>query len=110
MDLSQLSLSVTLDESVRDELDALAAIYEQPDSLSLDKQTGDERDRVLRLDTRLPEPYSDVPLSLLLALPNTYPSSSPPRIEISSKYLGAYAADDSLRLFVSCHFSTSCSV
>lgn len=93
VDLSKLQLS----PSIADELEALAAIYESPDLLS--RQTKDSKSIHLRLDTLLPD--TEVPLSLSLSIPPTYPEQDPPSIALESKYLGPFLVDAQLLSCVS---------
>lgn len=44
----------------------------------------------------LPSPYEDVSLKILVSLPHTYPSTSPPQLQLLSKYIGAFGADSDL--------------
>lgn len=44
----------------------------------------------------LPSPYEDVPLKILVTLPAAYPSTSPPQLQLLSRYVGAFGADSTL--------------
>jgi hypothetical protein len=44
----------------------------------------------------LPSPYEDVSLKILVSLPHSYPSTSPPQLQLLSKYIGAFSADSAL--------------
>jgi hypothetical protein len=44
----------------------------------------------------LPSPYEDVSLKILVSLPPSYPSTSPPQLQLLSKYIGAFGADSDL--------------
>ena len=44
----------------------------------------------------LPSPYQDVSLKILVSLPHSYPSTSPPQLQLLSKYIGAFRADSDL--------------
>jgi hypothetical protein len=46
-------------------------------------------------DFSLPS-YDTVPIKLLVSLPATYPTSSPPQLQLLSRYLGAFGADSAL--------------
>lgn len=41
----------------------------------------------------LPSPHEDVSLKILVSLPPSYPSTSPPQLQLLSKYIGAFGAD-----------------
>lgn len=44
----------------------------------------------------LPSPYEDITLKILVSLPHSYPSTSPPQLQLLSKYIGAFSADSDL--------------
>lgn len=44
----------------------------------------------------LSSPHDDISLKVLVSLPVTYPSSSPPQLQLLSKYVGSFGADSSL--------------
>ncbi|KAF5320904.1 hypothetical protein D9619_000722 [Psilocybe cf. subviscida] len=44
----------------------------------------------------LPSPHEDVSLKILVSLPKTYPASSPPQLQLLSKYIGAFGPDSTL--------------
>ena len=44
----------------------------------------------------LPAPHEDVTIRVLVSLPPTYPSSSPPQLQLLSRYIGAFGADANL--------------
>lgn len=43
-----------------------------------------------------PEPHEDVTIKVLVSIPADYPSSSPPQLQLLSRYIGAYGADTAL--------------
>src|SRR5260370_3508876 len=43
----------------------------------------------------LPAPH-DITIRVLVSLPRTYPSSSPPQLQLLSRYIGAFGADANL--------------
>lgn len=44
----------------------------------------------------LSSPHDDVSLKVLVSLPPTYPASSPPQLQLLSRYIGAFGADSNL--------------
>ncbi|KAF9534618.1 ribosomal protein S5 domain 2-type protein [Crepidotus variabilis] len=44
----------------------------------------------------LADPHEDITLRVLVSLPSTYPSSSPPQLQLLSRYVGAFGADANL--------------
>ena len=48
------------------------------------------------INLSLPSPYEDVALKILVSLPHSYPSTSPPQLQLLSKYIGAFGADSDL--------------
>ncbi|KAJ7084011.1 ribosomal protein S5 domain 2-type protein [Mycena belliarum] len=44
----------------------------------------------------LPSPYEDVPIRVLVSLPEGYPASAPPQLQLLSRYIGAFGADSAL--------------
>ena len=44
----------------------------------------------------LPSPHDDDSIRVLVSLPPTYPSSSPPQLQLLSRYIGAFGADSGL--------------
>ena len=48
------------------------------------------------INSSLPSPYEDIPLKILVSLPHSYPSTSPPQLQLLSKYIGAFSADSDL--------------
>jgi len=51
----------------------------------------------LQCDTRhsLPSPH-DIKIRVIVSLPRTYPSSSPPQLQLLTRYIGAFGADAGL--------------
>lgn len=98
-------------QDVADELQSLAAIYDNPEpSLSLYRPpptartpspprawTPSSADPLrLVLATTLASPFEFIPLHLLLSLPRGYPSDEPPLLQLQDRYLGSFAVGDSL--------------
>lgn len=44
----------------------------------------------------LPSPHEDVNLRILVSLPSTYPETTPPQLQLLSRYVGAFGADSNL--------------
>lgn len=44
----------------------------------------------------LPDPHQEIPLSILVSIPPTYPSSSPPQLQLLSRYIGPYGVSSSI--------------
>ncbi|KAF8165721.1 ribosomal protein S5 domain 2-type protein [Crassisporium funariophilum] len=44
----------------------------------------------------LPSPHDEVSLKVLISLPPSYPASSPPQLQLLSRYIGAFGPDSSL--------------
>ncbi|KAJ6590987.1 ribosomal protein S5 domain 2-type protein [Mycena vulgaris] len=44
----------------------------------------------------LPSPHEDISIRVLVSLPETYPATSPPQLQLLSRYIGAFGADSSL--------------
>ena len=51
---------------------------------------------IIIINSSLPSPYEDVSLKILVSLPHSYPSTSPPQLQLLSKYIGAFRADSDL--------------
>lgn len=54
----------------------------------------------------LPDPHTDISISILVSAPPTYPATSPPQLQLLSKYIGPYGVSSSifgaiLRTFIS---------
>jgi hypothetical protein len=43
-----------------------------------------------------PSPHDDVTIRILVSLPPSYPATSPPQLQLLSKYIGPYGVDSSL--------------
>ncbi|PPQ68621.1 hypothetical protein CVT25_005531 [Psilocybe cyanescens] len=56
------------------------------------------RDGTIRYEVllSLSSPHDDVSLKVLVSLPETYPKSSPPQLQLLSKYIGSFGADANL--------------
>ncbi|KPV76850.1 uncharacterized protein RHOBADRAFT_51836 [Rhodotorula graminis WP1] len=98
-------------QDVADELQSLAAIYDNPEpSLSLYRPPRTARTQSpprewtpssadplrLVLSTTLAPPHEAIPLHLLLSLPRGYPADEPPLLQLQDRYLGSFAVGDSL--------------
>lgn len=44
----------------------------------------------------LPTPHDNIPLTILVSLPPTYPASSPPQLQLLSRYIGPFGVDSAL--------------
>jgi hypothetical protein len=44
----------------------------------------------------LPSPHDDISVRVLVSIPPTYPISSPPQLQLLSRYVGAFGADSAL--------------
>ncbi|KAF9035069.1 ribosomal protein S5 domain 2-like protein [Hymenopellis radicata] len=55
-------------------------------------------DGTLRYQVSLsfPSPHDDVSIKVLVSLPPSYPASSPPQLQLLSRYIGSYGADSVL--------------
>ncbi|GAA6050524.1 hypothetical protein JCM3770_005582 [Rhodotorula araucariae] len=116
LDLALVLSSLEADDEVNsqdvaDELQSLAAIYDDPaPSLALYRPPHTSRIHSpppvwtpasadplrLVLSTTLASPYESIPLHLLLSLPPGYPASDPPLIQLQDRYLGSFAVGDAL--------------
>lgn len=98
-------------QEVADELQSLAAIYDDPTpSLSLYRPprtprtpspppiwTPSSKDPLrLVLAVTLAPPRDSVPLHLFLSLPHGYPTDEPPLIQLQDRYLSSFAVSDDL--------------
>lgn len=45
---------------------------------------------------RLPAPFEDITFTILVSLPPAYPSSSPPQLQLLSRYIGPFGVDSAL--------------
>ncbi|KAG8772412.1 eIF2 kinase Gcn2p negative regulator, partial [Ceratobasidium sp. 428] len=87
-------------ESVLLELQALESIYLPenirvwPISLS-HPESGYSKIR-FEIITSLQSPHEDVPLHILVTMPPSYPASSPPQLQLLSRYVGAFSVDPGL--------------
>ncbi|KAH9482275.1 Protein IMPACT [Psilocybe cubensis] len=56
------------------------------------------RDGTIRYEVvqSLPSPHDDVSIKILVSLPETYPKSAPPQLQLLSKYIGSFGADAQL--------------
>lgn len=47
-------------------------------------------------DYSLLEPHDDISISILISLPNTYPHTAAPQMQLLSKYIGSHGVDSTL--------------
>lgn len=94
-DLSQIPEK----ESIVSELEVLKSIYgDHAVRLWHSKATMSSGDATIRYEVllSLPSPHEDVSLKILISLPPSYPSTSPPQLQLLSRYIGAFGADSAL--------------
>ncbi|KDR84138.1 hypothetical protein GALMADRAFT_236812 [Galerina marginata CBS 339.88] len=91
-------------EAVASEILVLQSIYGD-DAIRLwhppstnGKAYGGRKDSTTRYEVALSlsSPHEDVSLKILVSLPETYPKSSPPQLQLLSKYIGSFGADSNL--------------
>ncbi|KAG8759233.1 eIF2 kinase Gcn2p negative regulator [Serendipita sp. 396] len=89
-------------EQIAQEIQALQSIYSGDDAVRIWKPEHDSSARLpkdtIRLDVRtaLSPPHEEVLFRLLVSLPATYPASSPPQLQILSRYIGSFQVDSTL--------------
>ncbi|PVG00459.1 UPF0029-domain-containing protein [Serendipita vermifera] len=90
-------------EQLAQEIEALQSIYSQDGAVSLWKPENHiESSRIsqttVRLDIRtaLSPPHESVKFRILVSLPPTYPASTPPQLQILSRYIGDFQVDSTL--------------
>ncbi|KAG6861968.1 hypothetical protein C0995_009152 [Termitomyces sp. Mi166 len=103
-------------EAVASEIEVLQSIYGEnavklwhPSRAEQDRKTNTEwTDDTIRYEVELSllSPHEDVSVRILVSLPETYPVSSPPQLQLLSRYVGAFGADSGLfgsilRMFIS---------
>ncbi|KAI0797136.1 ribosomal protein S5 domain 2-type protein [Abortiporus biennis] len=90
-------------ESIALELGVLQSIYGD-DSVRLWSATNDSKGLnsngnngdTIRYTVELSLPDDDVTFSVLVSIPPTYPVSSPPQLQLLSRYIGAFGVDSAL--------------
>ncbi|TFK43859.1 hypothetical protein BDQ12DRAFT_702818 [Crucibulum laeve] len=94
-------------ESVASEIEVLQSIYGD-DAVRIwhppAKETnhrphnGNNDDETVRYEVllSLPSPHEDISVRVLVSLPPTYPASTPPQLQLLSRYIGAFGADANL--------------
>ncbi|KAJ3518461.1 hypothetical protein NMY22_g13663 [Coprinellus aureogranulatus] len=89
-------------EPVSSEIEVLQSIYGE-DALRLFKTTegngfGKLDPETVRYQVTLsfPPPYEEVTVKILVSIPPTYPSSTPPQLQLLSRYIGAFGVDPAL--------------
>ncbi|KAJ7591490.1 ribosomal protein S5 domain 2-type protein [Mycena floridula] len=82
-------------ESVGSEIEVLQSIFGE-DSLSLWPQ--EEPSPTIRYQVllNLAAPHDQISIKILVSIPPTYPASSPPQLQLLSRYIGDFAADSNL--------------
>lgn len=91
-------------EAVASEIEVLQSIYGEdavrvwyPTSGSNGNGNGSSDPRTIRYSLTLNLPsYDTVSIKFLVSLPPTYPVSSPPQLQLLSRYIGAFGADANL--------------
>ncbi|KAG6897186.1 hypothetical protein C0992_003575 [Termitomyces sp. T32_za158] len=93
-------------EAVASELEVLRSIYGEnavklwhPSGIPRNRHSKSEQtDDTIRYEVELSlsSPHEDVTVRLLVSLPETYPLSSPPQLQLLSRYVGAFGADSGL--------------
>ncbi|KAI0080832.1 imprinted and ancient [Panus rudis PR-1116 ss-1] len=87
-------------EPVASELGVLQSIYGD-ESIKVWKgngngKNGDTETVRYEVTLTLPDPFEDVSFSVLVSLPPTYPATSPPQLQILSRYIGPFGVDSTL--------------
>ncbi|KAF9459770.1 imprinted and ancient [Collybia nuda] len=94
-------------ESVASELQVLQSIYGD-DAIRLWHPPAKESNHLRHVDSRdegtlryeaelsLPSPHDEITVRVLVSIPPTYPVSSPPQLQLLSRYIGAFGADSAL--------------
>ncbi|KAG6900433.1 hypothetical protein C0993_010821 [Termitomyces sp. T159_Od127] len=93
-------------EAVASEIEVLKSIYGEnavklwhpPGITQGRKSKSEQTDDTIRYEVELSllSPHEDVTMRLLVSLPATYPLSSPPQLQLLSRYVGAFGADSGL--------------
>ncbi|KAJ7028699.1 ribosomal protein S5 domain 2-type protein, partial [Mycena alexandri] len=95
-------------EPVASEIEVLQSIYGD-DAVQVWTPNGQHLDpSITRYEAvlSLPSPHEDVSIRVLVSLPENYPTSAPPQLQLLSRYVGAFGADvvlfgEVLRTFIS---------
>ncbi|KAK7042458.1 ribosomal protein S5 domain 2-type protein [Favolaschia claudopus] len=86
-------------EAVASEIEVLQSIYGD-DAIQLwvpsSNQQYDLSTTRYEAVLSLPSPHEDVSIRVLVSLPDTYPSTAPPQLQLLSRYIGAFGADSTL--------------
>ncbi|KAG2013204.1 imprinted and ancient [Coprinopsis cinerea AmutBmut pab1-1] len=91
-------------EGVASEVEVLQSIYGD-DAIRLYRPNGNGNGHGRPLDPdairyevalSFPSPHEDVSIKILVSLPPSYPASSPPQLQLLSKYIGAFGVDPNL--------------
>ncbi|KAJ3970310.1 hypothetical protein EV361DRAFT_1034486 [Lentinula raphanica] len=82
-------------EAVASEIEVLKSIYGDEAIRSWKRFPTDD---TLRFEVTIdfPTPYDDVTIKILISLLATYPSESPPQLQLLSRYIGAFGVDSAL--------------
>ncbi|KJA29640.1 hypothetical protein HYPSUDRAFT_1061332 [Hypholoma sublateritium FD-334 SS-4] len=91
-------------EAVASEIEVLQSIYGDEAVRLYHSPTPNGKKSPTRVDEpvryevvlSLSAPYQEISLKVLVSLPVTYPSTSPPQLQLLSKYIGSFGADSSL--------------
>ncbi|EIN10965.1 UPF0029-domain-containing protein [Punctularia strigosozonata HHB-11173 SS5] len=93
-------------EVVASEISVLQSIYEPgsiriwhpPKSSTSRGSSSSPESGTIRYEIHLnlPDPCDSVPMRILVSLPPTYPASSPPQLQLLSRYIGAFSVDSAL--------------
>ncbi|KAJ7856598.1 ribosomal protein S5 domain 2-type protein [Mycena leptocephala] len=96
-------------ETVASELEVLQSIYGD-DAIQLWVPSASQHHdpNITRYEAvlSLPSPHEDVSIRVLVSIPDNYPASAPPQLQLLSRYIGAFGADaglfgEVLRTFIS---------
>ncbi|KAK1220354.1 hypothetical protein PQX77_016877 [Marasmius sp. AFHP31] len=88
-------------EPVGSEIEVLKSIYGD-EAIRIWRPSGDEPrhpgdDKIrYEVEVGLPDPYEEVKIKVLVSIPPSYPSSSPPQLQLLSRYIGAFGVDSNL--------------
>lgn len=93
-------------EAVASEIEVLQSIYgssavklwHPAQSQSGRGSNNNKIDEAIRYEVELNllSPHEDISVRILVSLPQTYPASSPPQLQLLSRYVGAFGADSGL--------------
>ncbi|KAG6856039.1 hypothetical protein H0H87_008143 [Tephrocybe sp. NHM501043] len=93
-------------EAVASEIEVLQSIYGEnavklwrsPTSPNNRRKNHENCDDTTRYEVELSllSPYEDISVRILVSLPEAYPVSSPPQLQLLSRYVGAFGADSGL--------------